>query len=79
MASKRMTLTVRSGGREFCFETYGDPKYLDEWRAAGIEIYVLEYCIPAWVVDAGLERVWMFFSDILQLRNPLRSDRPGAL
>ncbi len=54
------------------FPTYGDPKYLDEWRADGLDVHVVEYTIPAWVAVLGMARPWCFVQDIFNFRNPFR-------
>lgn len=65
---KPYTLTVKTeSGKEFSFTTLVDPKYVEEWRAEGIEINELLNVIPEWVVDLGLMRPYIFFQDLLRL------------
>lgn len=74
MAKKMCIVHVTAkDGRTFGFDTLVDTRYLDEWREAGIEIYILENSIPEWVADLGLVRIWCFLQDVWNLRNPWRS------
>lgn len=70
MSKKLMTISVGGKHKKWIFEVYADPKYLDEWRADGIEIDVLENTIPMWVVDAGAGKIWCFFQDLFNFKNP---------
>lgn len=72
MASKLMFVTVRGTQRRWSFNFYGDPRYLDEWRADGLEVHVIENTIPMWVADLGLGRAWCVMQDLFNFRNPWR-------
>jgi hypothetical protein len=45
-------------GREWAFNFDGDPRYLPEWRDAGLEIHEVVARIPTWAADLGLARLW---------------------
>lgn len=70
MTSKLMSVTVQGKRSSYCFNFYGDPQYLEEWRADGLEIDLIENTIPMWVVDAGLTRAWCFVQDVWNFKNP---------
>lgn len=72
MASKRYSLTVHGKRSTWNFDVEVDPKYIEEWRADGIEIDESLGTIPLWVVDIGLARPWWFIQDVFHFRNPLR-------
>ena len=73
MAKKLLSVTVHGNERQWGFSFYGDPKYLPEWRADGLEIDQIENVIPEWVVDMGLLRPWCFVQDVIHFKNPFRS------
>lgn len=43
---KPLTITVRGKQHEWNFEIQADPRYLQEWRDDGLEIYEIENSIP---------------------------------
>lgn len=49
------------------------PEMIADLKEAGHEIGFLENSMPAWVCDIGLARVWCFFQDIWNFKNPFRS------
>lgn len=61
---KLLSVTVRGNRKTWVFNFYGDPRYIEEWRADGLEIDVIENVIPEWVVHAGLTRPWCFLQDV---------------
>lgn len=65
-------IVVRGHEHEWVFDVEVDPKHLAEIQADGVTIHKLEYTVPAWVVDARLQSVWMFFYDCFHMRNPFR-------
>jgi hypothetical protein len=73
MAKKLLSIQVKGNQSEWAFSFYGDPKYLPEWRADGLDIVELENVIPAWVVDIGLLRQWVFMQDLFNFKNPFFS------
>lgn len=72
MAKKLMSVDVRGKDHSWSFNFYGDPKYLDEWLADGLDIKTIENIIPEWIVDMGLTRLWCFFQDLFNFKNPFR-------
>ena len=71
MAEILLTVTVRGKRKTWCFDFYGDPKYLDEWRADGLEVSEVVNTIPAWWVEWGLPvRLWCFCQDVFHFKNP---------
>jgi hypothetical protein len=64
----RMFVDVTSrSGRCWTFHFYGDPKHIEEWRADGLEVYVVENTIPVWAVECGLTRIWCAVQDLWQM------------
>lgn len=45
---------------------------IEAMRSDGLNIIIPENTIPAWVVDLGLLRVWCFFQDLWNFKNPWR-------
>lgn len=70
MASKLLCIHIRGRHKSWGFNFYGDPKYLDEWREDGLEVTEIVNTVPAWVVDIGMVRPWIFMQDILNFKNP---------
>jgi len=75
MGNKLLSITVNAkDGRKFSFDFYGDTKYLQEWRDAGLQIDEVVNTIPEWVVDMGLLRPWCFMQDVFNFKNPWGKD-----
>lgn len=72
MGKKLMHLEVAGRTGAYGFTVEADPRYLEEWQADGVEIYLIENTIPMWVVNAGLVRPWCFLQDVFNLRNPFK-------
>lgn len=70
---KLLHITVRGKDKTWGFEFYGYPRYLDEWRADGLDIVEVVNTVPMWVVDLGLTRARCFAQDVFNFRNPWRS------
>jgi len=45
---------------------------IDDMRADGIDVGIIENTIPVWVADAGMMHLWWFLQDVWNLRNPMR-------
>jgi hypothetical protein len=68
---KLYSLYIRGKRKEWEFDVWVDPKYLDEWRDDGIKIDEVVNIIPAWWVGLGFSvTVWCFFQDLLNFKNP---------
>ena len=63
MTKRVFEIGVRGKTKSYSFNFDGDPKYLDEWRAQGLDINPVLNIIPAWAVDMGLLNIWIFFQD----------------
>lgn len=72
MSRKLMHVTVKGDRSRWGFAFYGDPKYIPDWRADGLEVYEIENTVPAWVVRAGLVRAWCLVQDVFNFRSPWR-------
>jgi len=70
---KKCCVTVQGNNHLWSFDVVLDTKYLEEYRADGLEVYVIENSFPTWVADIGMVRVWCFFQDIINFKNPFRS------
>ncbi|WP_432592160.1 hypothetical protein [Stenotrophomonas maltophilia] len=70
MADKLLSLHVKGRHKSWSFEFMGDPKYIPEWEADGLEVWEVCNVIPAWVVDLGLTRLWVFAQDVFNFKNP---------
>lgn len=68
---KNLFINIRGKRKNWGFVIFEDPKYLEEWRADGLDIFEPVNVIPEWWVEMGLPvRVYAFFQDILNFRNP---------
>lgn len=72
MSKKLMFVVVRGKRSQWMFEFYGDPQYLDEWRADGLDVNIIENTIPNWL-PIGWERAWCIAQDLFNFRNPFRT------
>jgi hypothetical protein len=71
---KLLSITVKGDTKRWSFAFYGDPKYLEEWRADGLDVNEIYNVVPIWVTDLGLVRVGCFLQDIWNLKNPFRKE-----
>jgi hypothetical protein len=65
---KLLSIKVNGNNRRWAFTFYGDPAYLEQWRADGLEIDIVENTIPKWINDLNLTRPWIFLQDIWNLK-----------
>ena len=70
MSKKLLIIAVRGNQKTWGFNFYGDPKYIQEWRDDGLEIGEVQNVIPVWIVNIGLTRMWCFFQDVFNFKNP---------
>ena len=65
----RYTITVRGKRRTWSLDLDADPRFVEEWRADGLEIDEVINTIPAWWVDLGLPvGLWVWAEDFVRLR-----------
>ena len=72
--NKQMSVIVRGKHHEWAFQFDGDPAHIADWRADGLEVNIIENSIPAWVAELGLARAWCIGQDLLNFRNPWRTE-----
>ena len=73
MSATLHSVHVRGKRSTWCVETYITKETADDWRADGLEVWLIENTIPAWAVDAGIPvRLWFFVQDLFHFRNPWR-------
>lgn len=66
--NKRLAVTVKGKEKDWCFIFTGDPQYLDEWRADGLEVDEVVNIVPDWVAAIGMTRAWCKMQDIINLK-----------
>ncbi len=67
VSNKLMSIAVRGKSKEWTFSFYADPRYVEEWRSDGLEIYVIENTVPMWV-PSPLIRAWCFLQDTVNFK-----------
>ncbi|AZQ10150.1 hypothetical protein [Shewanella khirikhana] len=66
MAKKVLcNITIKGHEKTWGFHTYVDPKYLDEWRADGIQIETIVCMVPVSVQRAGFTKLWCVGLDVV--------------
>lgn len=70
MSKKLLSIHVRGKSKGWSFEFMGNPRYIEEWTADGLEVWEAVNTIPTWVVDLGLTRAWCFLQDVFNFKNP---------
>lgn len=70
MSRKLLSIDVRGKSKSWNFTFSGDPKYIAEWRADGLDVSEVCNIIPEWAVDLGLTRAWCFVQDVFNFKNP---------
>lgn len=63
----RLMLDVQGKQHRWTFIFEGDGRLLADWRADGLEVYEVQYSVPAWAVNAGLLKVWIWLTDLKRL------------
>lgn len=66
MSKQLLSIEVRGTLNRWDFHFYGDPRYLADWRADGLNVNVVVNTIPVWVVEIGLTRAWCILQDIVR-------------
>lgn len=69
MANKMLSITVQGKRCKWTFEFMGDPKYLDEWRADGLDIDEVCNIIPEWM-PGSLIKPFYYLQDLFNFKNP---------
>lgn len=72
IVKKLLSVTVKGNTSEWSFNFYGDPKYLQEWRNDGLEVYEICNTIPEWIVNLGLLKQYIFLQNLFNFKNPLK-------
>lgn len=54
---RKIEVMIRGKEKLWGFTFYGDPKYLEEWRADGLEVNEVYNTIPLWAQQLGLTRI----------------------
>lgn len=70
---KKMCISINGKEKVWAFEFYGNPKYLLEWQADGVDVILIENEIPLWAVGMGLSKIWFFFQDLFNFKNPFKN------
>jgi hypothetical protein len=55
---RKMFIEVRGKQKSWIFEFSSEEQFIEEWRADGLEVNVIEATIPDWVADLGLAGLW---------------------
>lgn len=71
MAEKLLSIHVRGKQSLWSFEFRGDPKYIPEWRADGLDVYEVENIIPFWLPPI-LVRPFVIAQDLFNFKSPWR-------
>jgi hypothetical protein len=73
VTKKLYSITIRGNEHTWSFDVMVDPRFVEEWRADGIEIDEICNVIPEWIADLGITRLWCFVQDLFHFRNPFKS------
>jgi hypothetical protein len=58
-----MVIEVRGREKSWSWHVKADERYLEEWQADGVQIFILENSIPEWAVELGLTHIWCRVQD----------------
>lgn len=59
-----LSIEVRGkSGKSYGFNFQGDPRYIEEWRADGLDVVEICNTIPRWAAELGLSRPWFAIQD----------------
>lgn len=64
---RRMMIEVQGRSGSYVFAFTGDDSNLEEWRADGLEVNVIEHVIPYWVAELGLVKPYAKLQDLWRL------------
>ena len=68
--TKLLQITVRGKRHTWAFEFYGDPQFIEDWRADGLDVCEVVNTVPEWAARLRLVRPWCFFQDLFNFKNP---------
>jgi len=68
--SRRASVEIRGKQRTWAVDWYASQQQIDDMREDGIDVLEIENSVPAWVVDAGLLRPYVFIQDLWNFKNP---------
>jgi hypothetical protein len=61
--NQTLSVTVKGKRHTWAFNFKGDPQYIAEWTADGLEVVEVVNSVPAWAVRLGLLRSWVRVQD----------------
>ena len=70
MSDRRLSIHVKGHTRNYSFDFYQDPKHIPEWSSQGLDVREVLNTCPEWVAEWRIVRIWFFFQDVLQFKNP---------
>ena len=70
MSKRLLSIEVRGTRMRWSFPFYGDPRFIPEWEADGLVVTEILNTIPEWF---PWPRMWCFFQDLLNFKNPWSS------
>ena len=69
---KKYAVIVRGNEKEWIFTTFLNPKYINDCLEDGIQIEEVINSVPLWAHQLGLMRIWFFFQDLFNFKNPFK-------
>ena len=66
--NRLLSIEIRGDTKDWSFNFYGDPKYIEDWREDGLEINEIINTVPEWVVHLGMVKPWVFFQDLFNFK-----------
>ena len=69
---RNYNLIIRGKEHEWTVSVMADPEHVKDWQADGLQLEEVQYSVPAWAVEAGLLKPYIFIYDLFYMRNPFR-------
>lgn len=66
--NKLLAVEIKGKEKNWSFNFYGDPKYLNEWREDGLDVVEICNTIPLWIHNLGLTKIWIFLQDLFNFK-----------